>query len=314
MTTPVDWLRGWGLDLLLVGVLTVLAVGVLFSPLYGSPVALVSGVPFLLFLPGYALVAALFPEQPVDRGRDFPVDRRSSPSWLVRLALSLLASVLVVGVAGVVLEYVVTLSLVSLTATITTVTLCGVAVAAIRRDGQPAPRRADPFAGRSLDPFPERTPLQSLALGVGIVALVAATAFVGVTPVQAEDYSEVSLVTEDGSGELTAEGYPTTFVAGEGHRLSLALANYEHERVSYAVVVVAQRVGPDGAVTARERVDRFGATLDHGESTVVDRRIDPTLTGDDVRLRFLVYEGTAPDGGAEADHTLQLWVDVESGA
>lgn len=314
MTAPVDWLRGWGLDLLLVGVLTVLAVGVLFSPLRGSPVALVSGVPFLLFLPGYALVAALFPEQPVDRSRDFPAGRRSSPSWLVRVALSLLASALVVGVAGVVLEYFVTLSLVSLAVAITAVTFCGIAVATIRRDRQPAPRRADPFAGRSLDPFPERTTRQSFALGVAIVALVAATAFVGVTPVQAEDYSEATLLTEDEGGDLTAEGFPSTFVAGEGHRLSLALANHEHERVSYEVVVVAQRVGPDGAVTARQQVDRFGATLDHGESAVLDRQIDPTLTGDDVRLRFLVYEGTEPGSGTEADHTLQLWVDVEPGA
>lgn len=311
MNVTVDRLRGWGLDLLLVFVLTVLAVGALLGPLHGSPVALLLGIPLLLFFPGYAVVAALFPAKPVDRTRTALERHGDSPGWLMRIVLSLLVSSLVVGLVGILLDWLLTITLVLFAAAITTVTVCSIGIAAMRRNRQPAAHRADPFADRSFELFPGGTTPQSLTLGIAVVALIAATMFVGVTPVQGEAYSEAYLLTENAGGELTAEGYPSTFVAGDGHQLSLALSNHEHEPVSYEVVVVAQKLGPNGEVTAQQQVDRFGATLDHGETTELERQIAPTMTGDEIRLRFLVYKGTAPGNDVEADQILQLWVDVE---
>lgn len=305
--------HGWGLDLLIVGVLTIVAAVSLLGPLHGSSVALVVGIPFLLVLPGYAIVAAVFPQQPVDQSPDSTVRRDDSPDWLVRIALSLLGSALVVGLVGLLLDWLLTISLVPFVLSITVVTFCGIGIAAERRDRQPPAHRADPFVGRTFHFLSAGTTLQSLALGIAIVALVAATVFVGVAPTQGEQYSEAYLLTENDGGELTAESYPSTFVAGEGHELSLALSNQENEPVAYEVVVVAQEVGPDGAVTAEEQVDRFGTTIDDGETTVLERQIAPTMTGDGIRLRFLVYEGSEPGNDAEADHVLQLWIDVEGG-
>ena len=311
MNAPLDRSRGWGADLFAVLALTLLSVVALLSPLHGSSVALLLGVPFLLFVPGYAIVAALFPEQPT--GRDSLGSHEGSPDWLVRAALSLLVSSLVVALVGLVLGWFLTISLGALVVAIAAITVCGVAVAGERRRRLPAGRRADPLAGRSLTLLLGGTSLQSVTLGIAVVALLGATVFVGVTPVQGEQYSEASLLTENADGERVAEGYPSTFVAGEGHQLSLALSNHEGESVNYEVVVVAQQVDSAGDVTAEQRVDRFGTTLDHGETAVLDRQIAPTMTGEDVRLRFLVYEGATPGSGVEPDQTLQLWIDVESG-
>ena len=312
MNLPPGRAGRWGADLFAVVALAALSAVALLSPLRGSPVALLLGVPFLLFVPGYAVVAALFPEQPTDRG-SFN-SRGGSPDWLVRAALSLLVSALVVALVGLVLGWLLTISLLPLIAAIAAITVCGVAVAGERRRRLPAGRRADPLGGRSLTLLPGGTSLQSVTLGIALVALLGATVFVGVTPVQGEQYSEASLLTENADGERVAEGYPSTFVAGEGHELSVALSNHEGESLAYEVVVVAQQVGSGGEVTAEQRVDRFGTTLDHGETAVLERQIAPTMTGEDVRLRFLVYEGTTPGGGVEPDQTLQLWIDVESGA
>jgi uncharacterized membrane protein len=311
MTSPLERVGGWGLDLYIVAALTLVAIAVLLSPLHGSSVAILLGVPFLLFVPGYAVVAALFPEQPFENSPRSLGHHEESPGWLLRIALSLVASALVVGVLGLALSWFLTISLLTMVGAITAVTVCSLVVAGVRRGRVPAARRADPFDDRSTSLLPGGTRRQSITLGIAIAALLLATVFVGVTPVQGEDYSEAYLLTETAEGESFAESYPSTFVAGEGHELSLALSNHEHETVDYEVVVVAQRVGPEGDVTAREQVDRFGATLDHGETSVLDRQIAPTMTGEDIRLRFLVYEGTTPGNGADADHMLQLWIDVE---
>lgn len=311
MINPLSQVRNWGLDLQIVAVLTVMAVGVLLSPLHGSSVALLFGVPFLLFVPGYAVVAALFPDQPIEQPRHSLTNQEDSPGWLLRIALSLLLSGIIVGVIGVVLSWFEALSLLSLAVAITVITAVGVAIAGGRRERLTGTRRADPFAGRSQNLLPGGTRRQSITLGIAIAALLAATVFVGVTPVQGEDYSEAYLLTESPDGEGSVGNYPSTFVAGEGHELSLALSNHEHEPVDYEVVVRAQRVGPEGDVTAQEQVDRFSVSLDHDETAVLDRQIAPTMTGEDIRLRFLVYEGTTPEGGSDADHMLQLWIDVE---
>lgn len=306
-------LHGLGLDLVVVGVLTVLAVGALLSPLHGSSLALLLAIPFLLFTPGYALLAALFPERPDDPARASSRRRAHSPGWAVRLGLSLLVSALLVGVVGVLLDTLWSgIWLSSLVTVITVITFCGILIAAARRDRRPAADRANPFVGRGVGLLPGGTSLQSLTLGIAIVALVIATVFVGVTPAEGEHYSEAYLLSENENGELTAEGYPSTFVAGEGHQLSFGISNHEYEPVSYEVVVVAQEVGPDGEVTAQEQVDQFGATLDHGETTVLERQIAPTTTGDEIRLRFLVYKNTSPGSDVEPAHVLQLWIDVES--
>jgi len=45
---------------------------------------------------------------------------------------------------------------------------------------------------------------------------------------------------------------------------------------------------------------------------VLDRRLAPTTTGEDIRIRFLVYDGNPPSGDEEADRILQFWTSVLS--
>ncbi|MDH4300312.1 MAG: DUF1616 domain-containing protein, partial [Dehalococcoidia bacterium] len=78
-------------DLWLIGILTILlAVIIAFVP--SSPARIVLGLPFLLFFPGYTLMAALFPKK----------DRLGG---VERVALSFGLSIAVVPLVGLILNY-----------------------------------------------------------------------------------------------------------------------------------------------------------------------------------------------------------------
>ncbi|WP_096388823.1 DUF1616 domain-containing protein [Halopenitus persicus] len=307
----------WALDLAIVSVLAVVTAGILLAPWRLTAVAWIVGVPFLLFLPGYAVVSALFPEQSAERRPRYvhaPVS--TAPDWTVRIALSFGLSAVVVSVVGVALSRVATIRLVPVVVTIAAVTLVAVAIAAVRRLQLSPGRRANPVSGRT---FRVGTSRQTGAFVLALVLLLGTVAAVGVVQPEGEAYTESYLLTEGENGDLVAEGYPTTFVAGEGHPLYVALENHEHESMSYEVVVLAQAVDSGGSVTSQRQVDRFSVDLDHTDRAVVERTIAPTTPGEGVRLRFLVYKGAAPSdvdaaNAADADQTLQIWIDVVEGA
>lgn len=301
--------QGWTVDLLVVTGLTLVAVVVLLG-LSNGPLTLLVGVPFLTFLPGYAVVSALFPDHPVTRSAGTSTTSRDAgPGWAVRVALSLLLSAVIVGVVGVLLDWTLSINLATAVLTIAAITLVGVVVAGVRRLHRPVEYRAGPLSTDAPDLLPTGSPRQRTSLVVAVVALLGAAVLVGVVPAQGESYSEAYVLTEGEGGELVAEDYPETFVAGEGHSLSLGLENHEHETVTYEVVVVVQTVGDGGTVQDEEQVDRFATELAHGEQTVIDRQIAPTTPGETRRLQFQVYENTAPEN-ADPDHTMHLWIDV----
>ena len=315
-------LSGIDTDLLAVGVAVVATTGLLLAGVSGPPAWLI-GIPLLLVWPGYAVVAALFPEAPTD---DDPIaathgdERHSSPGWLVRLGFSLLLSAVVVAGTGLVVDRLASIRLLPVSVVLTAITLASLAVAAHRRRQLPPGVRAQPLSGRSQgddDAALRVTSLwstrQARALVVAVFLLVGTIAFVAATPPQADAYTESYLLSENDSGELVATGYPTTFVAGEGEPLAIGLENHEHRRVSYTVVTVAERVGPNGTVDGRQQVDSFGIELAHNESTVVERQIAPTQPGENVRLQFRVYTGE-PSEATEPDQTTQLWIEVVDSA
>jgi uncharacterized membrane protein len=263
----------------------------------------------LVFLPGYAIVAAVLPARPgaVDTGR-------IGPGWPVRAALSFVGTVLVVALTGVGLSATVGIRLAPVLAALTTVTVLGAVVAAARRSRLPERARANPLAG-SVSVLPlsaTATRLQAVAVVAGILALVGAVAFAGAVPSADEGYTEAYLLAENETGALVAADANTSFRAGQARPIHVAIENHEDTRQTYEVVTVAQRVAGNGSVVASERVDAFRVGVDSDQRATAERRFAPTLTGDRIRLRVLVYEDGAPETPrvANADLAMRLWVDV----
>lgn len=319
--------RGQGLagdlDLLMVGVLTVLAALILAVSSPPGPLRWALATPLLILFPGYALVAALFPEAP-DRGKSpsqnspaalTPAASHTragdSPSWIARLALATLLSPILVASLGALLSPAGAISLGPVLVGLTAIVSLGLAIAWTRRRQLPPDRRATPLSPERIAGFEtlgSAIGIHNRLLVLALVVLIAAVLFAYAAPSEGEGYTEAFLVADE-----ETNGYPSTVPAGESLDLSVGLENNENRPMTYEVVTVAQRVDADGAILDVEQLDSFAVELADEEQTIENRSVTPTLAGESIRLQILVFEDGAPASPTadDADHALQLWLTVE---
>ena len=324
-----------GVDLVaIIGLVALVNLAVFRPGIDGTVLRVALGAVLVLFVPGYVFLAALFPEagqSPTDDTVslfDKPRADRSIDGFergALAFALSIaLVPLLVLGLT--VLQF--PFALGPITAALTVWTALLIPVAAIRRWRLPRRQRFRVPVGRW---FAARTRFVSAAdsrfdaaLNVGVVAVVVlalgASAFAVAAPPDGERYTEFYVTTANGDGNLSFSEYPETLTPGDSEPISVSIENYEGESVDYSVVVQLQRArgNADGsAVTARETVDRFSATLGPNETRTLRRNltVSDRLAGDDRRLRFLLYEGSVPESptAENAYRSVHLWVDVGTG-
>lgn len=318
--------RGLPVDLLVVVAFVLLADAVVSMADVLPTVRVVVGLPALFFVPGYVLLAVLFPAE--DRSRS-NADARLVPvggglAFSTRLALSFGISVatlpvLAVGLAVSPWGF----DAASLLGALTALVVVGAVVGAARRlrlppsvrFRVPVVRRASDLAGFVAG--------GGGPLGVGLNLLLVASVLVGASGlayavfVPAEDpgFTDFLLLTETSDGEYVSSGYPTNFTSGNGRPVVVGIANHREERTRYTVVVELQRVrgtGTDFRVVERSELDRFTATVGPGETWYGPRRVVPDLVGRDLRLIFYLYRGDAPAEPTTrtAGEHVHLWIDV----
>lgn len=336
-------------------VLTVLAV--LLPVVSETPLRVVLGLPFVLFVPGYAFIAALFPEAGASptadgsAGEEAPdtgsagdeapdAGDRSGIDGIERVALSFGLSIAIVPLIGLVLNFTPWgIRLVPILASVSGFTLIAVAAAAVRRRELPeeerfrVPYRAWVAAGRAelLEPDSRGDAALNVLLVLSIVLATASVGYAVAVPKQGEQFSELYLLTEGEDGDLVADDYPTEFVQGEPRSLVVGIGNQEHATTDYTLIgklqrVDVQRAGNDSvndttgatnvsiSVLEEEEVARFGPELAHNETWLERHEVTPTLTGDRLRLTYLLYDGTPPDDPTvdNAYREVHLWVNVSA--
>lgn len=308
---------GWARDLGLVIALVAITNLVLFGVDAPEAVVWLLGVPFLLLLPGYAVISAMFPEDSGRIQRTEAAQPWHEPDYLVRIGLSLVTSAVVLSVVGVALSLASAISRGPVVVAVSSVTIVAVAVAAVRRLQVDPAERAMPFGddSRVWGRLSSGSSVQTGAAVAALLVLAAMLAVTGAAPSEGEAYTEFYVLSEGEDGNLTAAEFPQEFTSGEGETLYVGLENREHEPTSYEVVMLAQAVDDDGSVVIQQQVDRFDARLAHGENETFERNVAPTLVGEEVRLQILLYKGEAPDNPSAdtADQSLQIWIDVVEG-
>jgi len=293
-------------DLVIVLSLTALTVLAVSLPVVReTPLRAVLSIPFLLFVPGYAFVAALFPEASEDE-REVETLQNRSLTGLERFVLSLGSSVALVPLLGFVLNFTPWgIRLPPMLVAISVFTVVCVAVGARRRLALTPDRRFDVSLSawyRSLtDGFlvsETRTDrILNVALAVVLLFAMTSVGYALVDQQNGEQYTELYLLTRSSDGELVADGYPSDLVASESQPLTVGIRNHEHERTSYTVVTELQRIdSADGSTTVveEERLDSYSVTLAANETARQERVLTPTLTGDRLRMVFLLYRGDPP--------------------
>ena len=298
------------LDLVFVDVLSVVAAVAPFVPFLGEqPVRLVVTFPLLLFLPGYAVIAALFPESGADDDERF--------GGVERFAFAIGTSVLAVAGIALALDY----GGVGIRSTPILFSACGgtivaSAIAAVRRRTGENGRVG--FSQWSLRDelqgiFASETRLDGTLNVVLVVLILASVASVGVALGglgHTESSTSMSLLTKNGTGTVAADGGSRNLLVGIG--------NHENHRVRYTVVVQRQRVAADDptTVTKRTSLTAFHVTAADGERKRIPYSIPPSAAGDHRRVVFLLYENEVPstptmNNAAQETH---LWVTSSNGS
>lgn len=310
--------RNFPADLWLVVAAVVAAWVVAFVSVTGNPVAGAVAALFVLFVPGYAIVAALFPADGRRTGGQF-VDARVEIDFPERLALSVGMSIAVAPFVGLLIGLTpVGARPVPIVVAVGGLSLLAAIVAAIRREALPADERFSViglYEGRT-PPF--RAPTRSTgdrlavaAVALAVLVTLGTITYVGFVPRTGEEFSELYLLSQDEDGSLVADDYPDELVQGEPATFTVGVENHEGERVSYTVVTVLQRVD-GGEVTQQEVLRRFQADLERDGTWRLRHRVEPTMTGENLRLTYLLYSGSVPERPSldSADEEVHVWVDV----
>jgi uncharacterized membrane protein len=322
---------GWTLDIVAIAVVAIGTVAVTSSAasgLLGSPLHVALGLLFTFLIPGAALTAALFPAQK----REVPASKLEfkrvleldgSVTSMERFVLSVGLSVMVVPLIGLLLNFSpVGVRLFTVIPAIAGFSLVFGAIGLLRRFRLPPEERYRislivPFE-RVIQwiraPTAKRDRILNLMLAVGLLVAATGIGYAVIAPQPGERFTEFYLRTGDPeTGELVADDYPSEVEEGERLTLYLGLTNQEHRTVSYTVVVKLQQVyDRETPFISTTEVDRFSTTVDHGESWQREHIFTPTITGENMRLTYLLYKGEPPENPTRDNsyRSVHIWLDI----
>ncbi len=213
----------------------------------------------VLFIPGYALVAALFPD-------------KEEIDWIERIAFSFGLSIAVVPLLGLLLNFTpFGIRLVPIVLSILVFSEGLGLVAYLRRMKLPVEKRLSATIEIKKPAWQEYSALDkalTMGLVISVLLSVSVLAYVVTTPGPGERFTEFSILGP--SGKLSE--YPTNLNVSEEGTLLIFVANHEFERVNYTVKVdlvgLETMFNPDSGLNETVEVNRtniawINLTLDH---------------------------------------------------
>jgi len=249
-----------------------------------GPLRVALGLPFVLFFPGYTLIAALFPA-------------REDLDGIERVALSFGLSIAVVPLLGLALNYTpwgirlypILLTLLAFTAAMS-------AVALYRRNKLPCEKRFIISVNIDTPKWGELSRLDKIltvALAGAIVFAAGSLYYVVTTPKTGEKFTEFYILGPGGK----AEGYPRDMKINEEKAVIMGIVNHEYRPVSYTAEVRAggetvKRLGPFELAHEEKREETVGFSV--------------YRPGENQKVEFLLFK----DGEGEPYRSLHLWVNA----
>lgn len=287
-TPPTIKPRNYHLDIILVAAITLLTVAfVLIPPLNKTFVRTILGIILVLFIPGYTLIAALFPKW-------------GDLDGIERAALSFGLSIAVTPLIGLALNYTpwgIRLDPILISLTIFTLAMC--AIAFLRRRKLPEEERffvpfgqfakgiRGSFKGESRT---ER--ILSIILIITIILAISTTVYIIVKPKQGEKFTEFYILGSNG----TASNYPTNLTTGQNGSMIIGVVNHEYTTQDYLLIVKV-----NGTILKNQTV-----TLTNGQKMEIPYTFTAGSTGQK-KLEFLLYK--LPNNQTEY-RSLHLWLNV----
>ena len=322
-------------DLAAICLLVLLTLAVVLIPgLNTTPIRALVGLVFVLFPPGYAFIAALFPESgskesisddsTINEGESRVPRPGSGIDGLERVALSFGTSIAIVPLIGLILNFTPWgIRLVPILVSLSGFTLCMTAIAAVRRSHLPDEERfrvpyREWFGATKAELFEPDTRADGVLNVILVLCILIATASVTyavVVPKQGESFGEFYLLTKNDDGKLVADDYPTNFTRGESKPVVVGIENHEHQRENFTVLVFLQNVSfhnNSTVVHEQRQLNRFHTSLGDNKTWQTTHSITPTMTGKRLRVEYLLYKDGVPANPTanNAYRELHLWVNV----
>jgi uncharacterized membrane protein len=217
------------MDLALIVFITLLtALFVLIPVLNTTPIRTILGLFLILFIPGYSLIAALFP-------------KKSDLDGIERLALSFGLSIAISPLIGLALNYTpfgIRLDPILLSLTIFILAMS--IVAYLRRRKIPENERFNvPFANyfseikNSFHKESRTERILSIILIISIILAISTTIFIIVKPKEGEKFTEFYILGPGGK----ASDYPTNLTPGQTGNIIIGIVNHEYQTTEYQLVI-----------------------------------------------------------------------------
>ncbi|MGB9941444.1 DUF1616 domain-containing protein [Methanosarcina sp.] len=282
-------------DLLIVAGLVILTdIFVLVPVLNGSFIRTALGLPLLLFLPGYALIAMLFPE-------------KSGLEGMERVALSVAMSISVVPLIGLALSYTPWgIKVVPLLTSFSVFTLLMLVAAYVRRSHLPADRTFEvPFRVLALtlisgvmgNPESKTEKNLRIILALSFLILIGTGAYVILMPQEKEPFTEFYILGTNGM----ANNYTTEYIQGESGTYIIGIANNEHKTMDYTMEVRLE----NESLPLPENLQHI--RLAHNTTLEEPLEITPSVEGENMKLEFLLFNETEKNVPYK---DLCLWIKV----
>ena len=277
------------LDIIIVWLATALCVIFVLVPiLNGTVFRIILGLLLILFIPGYSLIAALFP-------------KKNDLDGIERTALSFGLSIAVVPLIGLLLNYTpfgIRLDPVLISISIFTVFMSTAAY--IRRWKLSEDERFSVnfkyYFDRMLESFKRESGtdrILSIVLVISIILAVSATAYVIVVPKEGEKFTEFYILGQNG----TASNYPTNLTVGQAGNVTIGIVNHEYSDVNYEMVIKLNN----------QTINDTNITLSNNQTYLQPFTFTPGTYGQNQELEFELYK--LPDNNT-VYRSLHLWINV----
>lgn len=249
---------------------------------------LILAIPMILFIPGYVLMAALFPDS-VDIGT------------IERLVLSIGASLVVTPLIALLLNFIswgIRLDSVPVSLTVFIVSM--VFIATYRRAAIPPESRYTIPAPEILRRISKDCMLTNqstgnrIIFGIGVFAIlmvIASTVLVISLPTAGDKYTEFFIL----GGKRTADAYPEMISPGILQLLYTGIGNHEYRTINYTVEVYLVPVNETTPIASSgfTPLESYSVILDHNQTSVLPLEFSAPAAGF-YRMEFLLFNETVP--------------------
>jgi uncharacterized membrane protein len=280
--------RLYNLDIILTIILTFLGAIFILTPIINSTVfRIIFSLLIILFVPGYSLIAALFP-------------KKDDLEGIERVVLSFGLSIAAAPLIGLLLNYTpFGIRLEPIIVSLSVFMIFMSTIAYIRR----LKLQEDERFGVDLDYYLKivnsfkresgTDKILSIVLIIFIILAVSATAYAIVIPKEGEKFTEFYILGSNG----TASDYPTNLTSGETGNVTVGIVNHEYSTINYKLIIKLNN----------QVIDEKNITLSSNQTYSEPFTFVPYSYGQNHELELLLYK--LPDEN-NVYRSIHLWINV----